>query len=428
MPLIFHNIYLGGQTKNDFFIQSTINAVSSSYAKGIIMPALINVPLPTWRNLASVMLGHSQSDIELSAPWRRPGDTGFWLSRSAWSLLAIAQCWQRLRRQNSITVWVPDFFCNASLAPLRNIGVQLQFYPLTDQMAPDFDVCQTMAETTSPDLFVFVHYFGKPTSAENAVAFCREKHAWLIEDAAHVLRPVSEIGEYGDFVMYSPHKHLPIPDGALLLVRESGPARLMDQASTMETLQEVYNTLINAPKASPIPVWLWLFKRVLQRIGIRNWRSTVFPFFQDIDAPNCVLEHPKLSSLAKRLLSSVLDSLNSIASRRAQNSLLWEDVLAKSGLLISIKESTSINFTPYFLGVIFHDDSVAEKAFLRCQSNGLPVTTWPDLPPEVMAQKDQHKNALLFRNTRIYLQVHQPLTYPQTEECISNLQYEMNNV
>ena len=392
------------------------------------MPALSNVPLPTWRNLGAAMLGHMKSDIELSAPWRRPGDTGFWLSRSAWSILAIAQCWQRIKGQTSITVWVPDFFCNASLSPLRGIGVKLQFYPLTDQMAPDFDVCRTLAEETPPNLFVLVHYFGKPTSAEDAVAFCCEKHAWLIEDAAHVLRPIHGIGEYGDFVMYSPHKHLPIPDGAMLLVRENGPARLMDQPSAMEMLQDVYYSLINAPKVYHLPVGLWLFKRVLQRIGIRNWRRPVFPFFQDIDATDSVLEHPKLSSLAKRLLFSVLDSLDSVAFTRSQNSLLWEDVLAKSGLLLSTKGSTSINFTPYLLGVTFPTDSLAEKTFLRCQQQGLPVTTWPDLPPEIMAQKDQHDNALLFRNTRIYLQVHQPLTYPQALDCINNLQYEMNNV
>lgn len=428
MPLISLNTYPGGLTKNEFFYQSASNPVGIMFTKGVIMAALINVPLPTWRNIGAAMLGHKQSDIELSAPWRRPGDTGFWLSRSAWSLLAIAQCWQHTKVQTSITVWVPDFFCNASLTPLRNIGVQLQFYPLTDQMAPDFDVCRTMAETTPPDLFVLVHYFGKPTSAEDAVVFCREKHAWLIEDAAHVLRPVPGIGEYGDFVLYSPHKHLPIPDGAVLLVRENGPARLMDQPSTREALQNAYNILINASKVSHLSVRLWLFKRILQRIGIRNWHRPIFPFFQDIDATDSVLEHPKLSSLAKRLLFSVLDSLDSVAFTRSQNSLLWEDVLAKSGLLLSTKESTSINFTPYFLGVTFPTDSLAEKAFLRCQQKGLPVTTWPDLPLEIMAQKDQYYNALLLRNTRIYLQIHQTLTYPQAVDCISNLQYEINNV
>jgi hypothetical protein len=50
------------------------------------------------------------------------------------------------------------------------------------------------------------------------------QRAWLIEDAVHALRPVRGIGASGDFVLYSPHKHLPIPDGAVLVVRGDGPA------------------------------------------------------------------------------------------------------------------------------------------------------------------------------------------------------------
>jgi len=275
--------------------------VASAFTKGAIVPALINVPLPTWSNLGAAMFGHTQSDIELSTPWRRTGDVGFWFSRSAWSLLAIAQWRQRLKKQTSITVWVPDFFCNASLAPLRSMGVQLQFYPLTEQMAPDFDACRTIAEESHPDLFVLVHYFGKPSLAETAAVFCRENHTWLIEDAAHVLRPIAGIGEYGDFVLYSPHKHLPVPDGAVLLVRENGPNRLMNKASAMEAFQDVYRTLINAPGFSIRPGRLWLVKRILQRIGIRNWRRPGSPFFQDMDTAEPPLEHPKSSSLAKRL-------------------------------------------------------------------------------------------------------------------------------
>ena len=388
------------------------------------MGALINVPLPTWRNFGAAMLGRKKSDIELSAPWRRHGDKAFWLSRSAWSLLAIAHCWQRLKGQTFITVWVPDFFCNASLDPLRSIGVKLKFYPLTDQMAPNFDVCRTMAEETPPDLFLLVHYFGKPNIAEAAAVFCRDKHAWLIEDAAHVLRPISGIGVCGDFVLYSPHKHLPIPDGALLCLIENGPSRLMDQSSMMEVLEDVCSTLINAHKLSHLLVLQWLFKRVLQLIGIRDWRRPVFPFLQDVGTTDSVLEHPKMSSLAKRLLSDLLGSLNSVATTRSQNSLIWEDILAKSGNLLSTQGATYVNFTPYLLGVIFNDYSLAEKAFLRCQRNGLPLTTWPDLPPEVLAQKDHHYNALRFRNTRIYIQVHQSLNYLQAMDCISNLQSE----
>ena len=139
------------------------------------MLSLTNAPLPTFRNLVSAFLNHKRSDIELFTPWRRSRDIAFVLSRSAWSFYAIAQLRMRVEGTGTITVWVPDFFCNASLEPLRSIGVHLLFYPLTKQMTPDFDICHIMANETTPDLFILVHYFGQPSLAENAALFCRKK-------------------------------------------------------------------------------------------------------------------------------------------------------------------------------------------------------------------------------------------------------------
>ena len=46
--------------------------------------------------------------------------------------------------------------------------------------------------------------------------------------------PEGNIGKIGDLVLYSPHKHLPIPNGALLVIRDDGPAKL-DLGNKIET-------------------------------------------------------------------------------------------------------------------------------------------------------------------------------------------------
>ena len=40
----------------------------------------------------------------------------------------------------------------------------------------------------------------------------------------------------------------------------------------------------------------------------------------------------------------------------------------------------------------------------------MPVTTWPDLPPEVIESPESHTNALHLRVSRVYLPVHQTLS------------------
>ena len=371
---------------------------------------MTHAPLPTWRTLVTALMISTLPDNELSASWRCSGDVAFWFSRSSWSLVAIAQWRQRITGQTSVTVWLPDFFCNASLFPLRSIGAQLQFYPLTDQMVPDLDACRTLVGEKRPDLFVLVHFFGQPALADGATALCRETGAWLIEDAAHVLRPITGVGEYGDCVLYSPHKHLPIPDGAVMVVREHGPARLAGP-SELAALQGVYSSLLNIPVFSNQSAWFWLVKRILQRLGIRAWRRPTTPFLMNIDTVSTHprLEHPKISPLARRLLSGLLESLDTVTYLRRQNRKLWDQVLAKADPMPAQIIPISGECTPYLAGFAFDDEMQAEKVFLQWQRAGLPVTTWPDLPPEVLAREVRYCKALKFRNTRVYLPIHQTL-------------------
>lgn len=381
------------------------------------MPAMTHAPLPTVRNLVAALANPALPDSKLSAPWRRSGDVAFWFSRSAWSLLAIAQWRQLLTHQTEITVWLPDFFCNVSLTPLRRMEALLRFYPITDQMVPDLNACKGMVHERCPDLFVLVHFFGQPILADSATAFCRETGAWLVEDAAHVLRPMTGIGEYGDCVLYSPHKLLPIPDGAVMVVRENGPAHLIDQTSAMEAFQNVYCSLLNTPGFSHRPAGLWLVKRVLQIFGVRSWWHTSTPFLLDVIPDGHRLIHPKMNPLSKRLLSGLLGSLDTVANLRWQNRLMWENLLSKSNSIQAAIWSTSDDFPPYLAGFTFHDETLAEKIFLHWQRAGLPITTWPDIPPEVLDQPQRHRRALQIRKTRIYLAVHQTLDARQISAC-----------
>ena len=189
---------------------------------------LTHAPLPRWWDLFRALVRRPPSDAELAAPWRREGEVAGWLSRSAWSLALIALWRQHEARGSTVTAWFPDFFCNSSLAPLRLTGAKLVFYPVTEGMTPDYAACRNIAETHPPDLFVLLHYIGRPAPAAASRDFCVRHRAWLIEDAAHVLRPIDGVGRFGDFVVYSPHKHLAIPDGAVLVVRQGGAGRFDD--------------------------------------------------------------------------------------------------------------------------------------------------------------------------------------------------------
>ena len=382
------------------------------------MKTMTLAPLPTVHALLAALVRPVLPDDALAAPWCHPGEIGIWFSRSAWSLLAIAEWRTRLTGKMPVTIWLPDFFCNAALTPLREIGARFFFYPVNNQLAPDLDECLNQASEHPPDLFMLVHFFGQPAPVDQALALCRNVGGWLIEDAAHVLRPTPGVGEHGDCVLYSPHKHLVSPDGAVLVIRQDGPSQLGRNTKSMASLREVVTALIARPTYSRRPGAIWLIKRLLQLLGVRYDNNTM-PFWPDIHTGDLPLPHPRMSNLAKRLLSVQRDMLDEVAQLREQHCRIWQEALTRSGMIQPEIKSWSISSTPYLAGFIGNDLFRTEACYLRWQHTGLPVLTWPDLPPEVLANQAHHKSALRLRQTRVYLPVHQSLSSIQIREtCI----------
>ena len=155
---------------------------------------------------------------ELSRPWLGEGDHGIWLAHNAWSLLAVA-VWRQQVTGTPVDVWVPEYFPEQTVAQLRKNGFSLSFYPIVESFEPDWSACKSLARGKPPRIFVLAHHFGRPADAPRARRFCDEHHGLLVEDAGHVLRPSSGVGEHGEFVLYSPHELVGVPDGALLVAR-----------------------------------------------------------------------------------------------------------------------------------------------------------------------------------------------------------------
>lgn len=386
---------------------------------------MTQAPLPEWRKLFNAMWRKPLAEVELAKPWHRKDEIAGWLSRSAWSLALIALWRIRLAPLAKTTVWIPDYFCNSSLHALRMTGVRLVFYPLTLQMDPDMDACRELAKTTPPDVFLLVHYFGRPVKAAGVCDLCKFFGAWLVEDAAHVLRPLPSVGTSGDFVVYSPHKHLPIPDGSLLVVRSNGPS-FFDQASLesfgspnkwVGQLGELIKKSNVSLRDSQSLAKTWLVKRLLQKLGFRRWGKATTEFAEleqsGEDVPINMIA-PSMSRLANQLLSGQIGDLGHIARSRQRHQLFWDallskDELSEKGSLILAERSEGRTWTPYLGAYQINTNSSADSVFKLMEIRGLPVTTWPDLPPEVKHFKERHANAWHLRHSRIYLPVHQTL-------------------
>ncbi len=371
---------------------------------------LTHAALPEWGNIVRTVTQENVTDSLLAEPWIRENERRFWFSRSAWSLYAVAQLRKRVTGGENVRVWFPDYFCNASIAPLRDLGADIDFYPLSVDGSPDLTSCEAMLEGGQPDIIVLVHYFGEPTPAAKLARFALENGAWLVEDAAHILKPTEGVGEFGDYILYSPHKFLPIPDGALLLVRRNSPGRITDGLLEKYDFKGLCQLLVGQSRLPARAAYEWLVKRLLQKLGVRSNNFGSIGYYDDVltmDTGKFI--QPRMSSLARKFLFGIINSLDEEATAREINLKEWCLGLAKkkvAGVSILPLEATNV---PYLAGFSCDEPIAVERVFDLLKKAKIPVTTWPDLPPEVSSNPARHKVAISMRETRIFFPVHRSI-------------------
>jgi|GEM_PF-99413 dTDP-4-amino-4,6-dideoxygalactose transaminase len=377
-------------------------------------------PLPKLGALLRAFIYPKPDMDKLAHHWVKQGEVAGWFSRSAWSLVRIAMWRITLSEKKSCSVWVPDYFCNTSLSLLRAIGVELIFYPVTTEMLPDFKACRQLAKEQQMDLFIIVHYFGEPVQAAIAKELCSQNNAWLIEDAAHVLRRTTDIGKYGDFILFSPHKLIAIPDGALLVVCPKGPAKLgkglltqfgeakywFKELSCLDERQAIFI------RSSLLYIFTWMMKRVLQKMGLRGKElptSYLEPPKRYMMTSPISMISPKMNLFSLKLLAAQVDEIPTFARLRQRNLLHWKGILDKLNIPYqNINDPQKGGWTPY-LAAFKLDYSQAEEQFKRLRAQSLPIMTWPDLPLEVLEERNSHEVAYLLRHSHLFFPIHQTI-------------------
>jgi hypothetical protein len=350
-----------------------------------------HTPSPEWMDLIAAALKPLPDEDALSEPWRHQGRTAVWYSRGAWVLAAVAEQLAQANSGSPPHFWIPDYFCNQSTAALRETGAKLVFYPVDESLMPDWQRCEAMAGETPPDIFLAVHYFGRPVDMARARIFCDANDALLFEDAAHVLRPLDRLGVDADFTLFCPHKTLPIPDGAVLIERHAGTCP--------------------APSGRTPAAGAWMTKRAVQKLlpagmlRLRNRRQapqyTADPEFLKLPAT------PMMSAPAQRMLMRIHPRLEQIDGARRHHARIVAETVAKMNLPLMPVFDTGGDggFTPYRLVLKAPSATEANDAYNALAEAGFPVESWPDLPPEVTASPAKHNWAVYYRQCLIFLPV-----------------------
>jgi hypothetical protein len=336
------------------------------------MRPITAAPLPTWRDIAA-LLGSTPAEADIAKPWSKDGPFKLF-SRSAFAMAALAKSFPG-------PLWLPAIFCHQSTLPAREIGANISFYPVSDDLSPDWAACEEMISKGKPALFFLVHYFGFPNPALlQTREFCDRFGTKLIEDAAHVLRPIAGIGTVGDAVLWSPHKLLGVPDGAIL----TGP---------------LAENIPSPTGASPTG-FVWLIKRILQKTipSLLPVKPKEEEYFFEDSAPAAPPEAPVMSRMAKRMLFAASRRLEIEAKhRRADEALLHQALEGRVGVHPLYPDWGEA--APWRAIFICERAELAALCFAELHGKGILVESWPDLPPEIRADPERYHVSIRLRNS-----------------------------
>ena len=328
-------------------------------------------------------------------------DSYQWQSNGASSIASVInQLKNKINTNKNLTILIPGYFCGQSLRYLRSLDVEIVFYPLTQELEPDFHEIKELIKQKSIDIFMLVHYFGRVASQLDSRTLADDFGLVLIEDCAHVSHPNASKW-IGDFVIFSPHKHLPLPEIGLVLLKNKKDRALRLNSSI-----------------KPFPI-LWLLKQILKKIIKFSKDPVEWKLVLNSSQEGFEDQIPSQSSIRKCVKLLKQSESNNLVCKENIKSL--KEILMSCDDWVVFSPSDLDSCPTYLFGMKCINKDIAKKRMSLLNANSQLVMQWPDLPEEVKNHKHIFDQALEWNSTALFFFVHHKIDRPVLLEDVKRI-------
>lgn len=357
----------------------------------------LGMPLPTWNQI----LTHKKPRGKRSF-YEESMNTPMLLAESCMSINLILNAVKEVEKKERVKILVPDYFCNQTLYSFHEDWMDIVFYPIATDMNPNWDYLKMWVKNNEFDALLFTHYFGKYYgSISRAKELCKNQDALLVEDCAHVLYPTGKMGTSGDFVIYSPHKQLPVMDGAVLVCNENNQKPVVTEIN--QWIKEKYACL---PKSSG--TGMWFMKKALQKLLPIHRSLTYYSGIHFGDEIGDRHEPKRISDASYNMLCDFeYIDFKKAAYIRRDNLEMMNYILSKKYPDIVPLMDSSID-VPYFAAYSLEKAADKNRVAKDIIKAGFTLLCWPDLPIQLKGIEGHSDSEQLSENV-IVLPIHQDL-------------------
>ena len=294
--------------------------------------------------------------------------------------LALKLALIELNFKEGDVILAPDFNCDVIYHPIRELGINLKLYPVSDTFNPNWRKVEELLCSKSKGILM-VHYFAQPQHVEKFKRFCKQNNLYLIEDNSHGYSSQYQnklLGKNGDIGFSSPRKQLNIQYGAVLYIN----------GGEVNFRKLYYDKLISLRTIKQI-----LLKKVSNFTLLKRFLKFVFFKKPDYSNPHSFKEVE--IKFAKIDLYSIRKIHNSnwvkigIARRKSWNE--WVK-LCSIYRMIPVWEIPGKTTCPWLMPVYVEDEEFRTKLLNASWEAGLGLITWPSLP-DIVLKSNQYESA-----------------------------------
>lgn len=293
-------------------------------------------------------------------------------------------------------VLVPAYHCKAMVAPIVAVGAQPIFFGITEELACDYESIER-AVTKQTRAMLVPHFFGRIQDLKSIAAFCAANGIILIEDCAHAIvgSRSTPVGRSGDYLIASPRKFAPVPEGGFIASMRRPLPTLISQAYS-RNVRVAYDVLDIAFQAGRIS-WLAPLVRgpaeLLKRSKpVRAAHAYIDARPQDDDPLEVALRSlvdADAACAVSTLLFEHWDYEGAANKRRHNYTLLQDHILSIGGKIVD--SSLELSQAPYMMPLLL---TKHRSRFSKLRESGLPAWRWESSVRGVCRITDHYAQSL----------------------------------
>lgn len=326
--------------------------------------------------------------------------------------LAIAAALQVAGLEEGDEVLLPAYHCPAMAEPVAWLGGRVEYFYIHADTSPDIvDIKNKLSPRTRA--IVVAHYFGFPQDFSAVRKLCDEHSIVLIEDCAHCLFTVGgvgSVGSFGDLVIVSPRKILPLMDGGVLLNKlaavASASPRSLGVAYNVKLFLDTLEMAVRYRRLCGLGIPLALLRAIKSLRSIKSRRSGTPAARSDVAVTADDTQRQVQPYHDRRFMSASQGGKMSGISRVLLNIAALPEVLECRRKIFSMYAKAFANLRNGHPLYVMSGDCVAPYVFplvvddphtrhVELKRRGVPMFRWDTLNTDICSVSNDYRYSVI---------------------------------